>query len=309
MQNTDEKTKSKLKNIIISAVCILAVVSVFLISLGNKIGLPDWNDVFAFCGIYADLGDGISLSFINVGSADACYIKCRDKNVLIDAGTSLSYDRLWAYLKRNNCDHFDAIIVSHPDSDHIGSLSDVIKDFGTDVLYMYPLSEDIVPKSIEYNRLIDAMDECSVNVVNPSIPSEINIGDMDLEFISPLKSYDNTNDSSLVVRLTYKNNSFLFTGDISKKAESDLLNFGVHLDCDVLKVSHHGSKTSSSEEFLKKASPQISVVSVGTGDRFSPDYTTMAVINSFSDEVYRTDTDKTIVITSDGDSLNVKTHA
>ncbi len=311
MQSTDEKTKNSknIKKYILRAFLILIAVLILVVSFGGAMGVPSWENIFEFCGIYADLGDGISLSFIDVGSADACYVKCGDKNVLIDAGTSLSYNKISAYLERNECEHFDAIIISHPDSDHMGAAADIIRDFGTESLYVYPVDEDIISTGAEYDRFVSSLEEYKVNVINPQIPSEIKIGEMKLKFISPIKDYGNTNDCSLAVMIYYGSRSFLFTGDMSKKVENDLLNSKVKLNADVLKVAHHGSSTSSCNEFLSAVSPEISVVSVGSNESYLPDYYTMARINGSSRKLYRTDTDKTVVITSDGSTLSVKSHA
>lgn len=311
MLSTDVKTKKPKyrRNIFI---CILSVVLIgasLLVTFGGTLGVPGWNDIFAFFGVYADLGDGISLSFLNVGTADACYIKCKDKNVLIDTGTSLAYDKISAYLKRSSCTHFDAVIISHSDGDHIGSAADIIRDFGVDTLYMYSDGGKGVGESREYDSLVNSIKEYNVNVVSPDIPSGVEIGDMTFEFISPLKKYKKTNENSLAVRICYEDKSFLFTGDMTKKAERDLLNSDTELNSDVLKVAHHGSSTSSSTEFLKAVSPEIAVISVGANERYLPDYYTLTRIYGMSKELYRTDRDKTVVVTYDGNELRVHTNA
>lgn len=309
MQSTDVKTKNNVRKLTLSIVSLLLIICVLLITFGKSIGIPNWNEIFTFCGIYADLGNDISFSFVNVGSADACYIKCHDKNILIDSGTSIGYDKLSAYLKRNGCTHFDAVIVSHPDSDHIGGMSNIIADFGIDVIYMSRMSDDIIPKTDEYKSFVNSVEENKIKIIYPEMNTKVEIGDMKLVFISPQKQYDSTNDNSLVVRLAYKDISALFTGDISKNVESDLLNSDEELKSDILKVAHHGSKTSSTENFLNAVSPEISVVSVGSSDSSLPDYNTMARIYHYSDSLYRTDEDKTVVVTSDGKTLAVQTHA
>ncbi len=312
MQNTDEKAKfvaHKLKKISVIAVCVALVICTLFITFGNSLGIPSWNNIFAFCGVSADLGDNLSLSFVNVGSADACFIKCGDKNILIDAGTSLSADKLSTYLRRNGCTHFDAVILSHPDSDHIGGIASIIENFGTDIIYMSRIPDDIIPETAEYKGLLSSVKENKIDVCYPEIPSTIMIGDMSFTFISPNGEYSSTNDNSLVVRLQYKNVSALFTGDISNEVEADLINSDTELKSDILKVAHHGSKTSSSDDFLKAVSPNISVVSVGSSDNSLPDYNTMARISHYSDFLYRTDKDGVVVITSDGNNLEVQTHA
>lgn len=311
MQSTDAKTKKPKspKNIFICILSAVLAAATLLVSLGGALGAPGWNDIFAFFGIYADLGDGISLSFINVGTADACYVKCKDKNVLIDTGASLAYDKISAYLKRSSCTHFDAVILSHPDGDHIGCASDIIRDFGVDALYMYSEGGRSAGESREYDDLVNSVKEYKVNVVSPDIPSKIKIGDMTFEFISPLKNYNKTNDNSLAVRICYMDKSFLFTGDMTKEAEEDLLNSGTELNSDVLKVAHHGSSTSSGAEFLKEVSPEIAVISVGANEDYLPDYYTLTRIFGMSRELYRTDRDKTVVVTYDGNELRAHTHS
>lgn len=314
MQNTEEKIKNdkELKNhrlfsrILKIIIAIVFVATTLLITFGNGIGIPSWNDIFALCGIYADY-DKISFSFINVGSADACYIKCGDSNILIDAGTGLCYDEIFYYLKRNNCTHFDAIILSHPDGDHVGSMADILDDFSADVVYMSKIPKNVPIYSEDYDAFINCAEKYNVPITYPKISSSVKIGDVELEFISPLQEYDSTNDNSLVVKIKYMNVSALFTGDISKDVEKDLLDSKADLDVDILKVAHHGSKTASSESFLKAVTPKISVVSVGSSDIFLPDYKTMAYIDKYSEQLYRTDRDNTVVVTSDGNDLSVHT--
>ena len=309
MQNTDVKIKSKVKKILLSVLCIVISLCVLLVTFGGSLGIPSWNEVFVFCGIYPDLGDDFSASFVNVGTADACCIRCHGRNILVDTGTSMSYEKLSAYLRRNDFESFDAVIISHPDSDHIGGMSEIIEDFTVEEIYMTSLPENLIPVTDAYTEFENSVKENKIKVTYPAVGSTVQIGDMSLKFLSPTKSYNSTNDNSLVFRLTYGENSILFTGDISADVEEDLLNSNTELKSDVLKVAHHGSKTSSSAEFLKAVDPEISIVSVGMSDDGLPDYNTMARINNYSKSLYGTNTDKTIVITSDGKNLSVQTDA
>jgi competence protein ComEC len=309
MQNTGAKRKSKLKKRVIYTVCTILLLVSLVISFGSSFGVPSWNEIFAYVKISANLGQGFSLSFVDVDSADACYIKCADKNILVDTGTSLSYYKLSTYLKRYGCTHFDAIILSHPYSDHIGGTADVIKDFGTDVIYASSTCLDAISQQDDFADLKSIIDENNIKVISPEIESTITIGDLSLDFISPQKTYKGTNNNSLVFRLRYGKISALFTGDISKEVENDLINSNTELKSDILKVSHHGSKTSSSEEFLQAVSPQISVVSVGESNLSLPDSKAIAYINHYSGSLYRTDEDGSVVITSDGNTLQVQTNA
>ncbi len=307
MQSTDVKIKNKLKKILLVPVFIIVGIGTVLITFGNDLGIPDWQEVFAFFRVSADLGEEFSASFVNVGSADACCIRCYDKNILIDCGTSISAEKISAYFRRNNFEKFDAVIISHADSDHYGGMIEFLNTVSIDKIYMPRISEELVPDNHDYTKFINSVKENNIDIIYPEICSEVKIGEMKLEFISPQREYDNRNDSSLVVRLIYGEKSFLFTGDISEEVEEDLINSDIELNSDVLKVAHHGSKTSSSEAFLKAVGPEISVVSIGLSDGTLPDYTTMARVNHYSDSLYHTDVDKTVVITSDGTNLRVQT--
>lgn len=162
-----------------------------------------------------------SVSFINVGSADCTLIKCGDKSVLIDGGTNLVTDKITAYLKRSSVTHLDAVIVSHPDSDHIGSLPDIIDKFGTDVVYFGKYSDS--HKTPEYEKLVNSIKENNIKTVIPVSDKPVEIGNMTFKFYQPEKDFGNTNDNSLVTMLEYDEKRFLFTGDIRQKGKNQWL--------------------------------------------------------------------------------------
>lgn len=307
-QSTDEKTKrNKIFFILKISVCVLFIACVLLVSFGKPLGIPDWNDVYTFFGISADMEADFSVSFINVGSADCTLIKCGDKSVLIDGGTNLVTDKITAYLKRSSVTHLDAVIVSHPDSDHIGSLPDIIDKFGADVVYFGKYSDS--HKTPEYEKLVNSIKENNIKTIIPVSDKPVEIGNMTFKFYQPEKDFGNTNDNSLVTMLQYDEKRFLFTGDISSKREESIVNSNKELKCDVLKVAHHGSKYSSSEDFLAKASPETAVISVSADDTALPDYYITALLNSVCKNVYRTDSDKTVMITVENGEICTKTHA
>lgn len=309
MQSTDAKTKRSKKSVVKAVLCIAAAVCFLLISFGGRLGIPGWNDIFTACSVYADMSDGLSAGFVNVGTADACCIKYADKQILIDSGTQRLSQKLTSFLERYDFKRFDAIIISHLDNDHYGGAADIIKHYGVDKIYLPKTSADLKPDGEEYSRFIRCAQKNGVELIYAGAGDGFELSGVSVDFISPQKEYTSRNENSLVVRLTYGNNKFLFTGDISSKVEKDLLNSNTDLKADVLKVAHHGSKTSSDEEFLKAVNPEISVVSVGSSDLSNPDYDTMARISSYSSSVYTTADDYSIVVNSDGENLKVYTDA
>lgn len=307
MQNTGEKTKSKIKTVFVAVIASALLIFTLFITFGKSFGVPSWSDVYSLFGVSENLNADFSASFLSVGNADACFIQCGDKNLIIDTGLRNDYDKLSSFFHRHNVTHFDAMILSHADSDHIGGASDLLDEFSIDTIYMPQIPNEQLPNSVEYINLANSVKENNLDVTYPRFGDNIAIGDLSIEFIMPDKVYDNINDNSLVFKLTYKDSSFLFTGDISSNVEKDMLNSDKELKSDVLKAAHHGSKTSSSKDFLSAVSPEITVVSVGTSNDSLPDYTTMARLNKFSSELYSTSDDKTVVINSDGNNLKVFT--
>ena len=164
-------------------------------------------------------------------------------------------------------------------------------------------------KDLDMNTLSNFIKENNIKTVIPVSDKPVEIGNMTFKFYQPEKDFGNTNDNSLVTMLEYDEKRFLFTGDISSKREESMVNSDKELKCDVLKVAHHGSKYSSSEDFLAKASPETAVISVSADDTALPDYYITALLNSVCKNVYRTDSDKTVMITVENGEICTKTHA
>lgn len=307
MQSTGGRIKNKAKSIFIALLAVIIAVCTLLITFGQGLGMPSWSRIYAFFGVSENFDADFSAAFLNVGTADACVVKCGEKILLVDTGLSLTYDKLNSFLGRHKITHIDALILSHTDNDHIGGAAKVLDSFDVDVVYMPQIPSEIISESVEYVDLLNSLKENNLKVEHPKSGEALTIGDMTLEFIMPDEVYNNTNDSSLVFRLSFKEISVLFTGDISSKVEEEIINSSKEIKSDVLKVAHHGSKTSSSEQFLAKADPKISVVSAGKSSADLPDYTTMARLDKYSDELYCTAEDKTVVINSDGSNLTVQT--
>lgn len=137
--------------------------------------------------------------------------------------------------------------------------------------------------------------------------SVYSLGGAKLTFLAPLREYDNTNDSSLVFKLSYGDFTALFCGDMEEEAEEDLVASGIDLNVDLLKVSHHGSNTSSTKKFLKAVSPRYAVISVGPDKNNLPQKKVLRRLENFDAEIYRTDIDGTVIFSYDGEAITVYT--
>lgn len=243
----------------------------------------------------------LQVHFIDVDQGDSILIQVNNKNLLIDSGPNKSEDKLKKYLKKLNISKFDYIIATHPHEDHIGNMSYIINNF--DVLNFYAPKVENSTKAFE--TMVESLirKDLKIKVLKANIKS-IDLGkNIVVDVFSPLSnSYEDLNNYSSIVKISYGNTSFLFTGDAEELSENEVLNAGFDLKCDVLKIGHHGSSSSTSEKFLKASNPSIAVISVGEDNTYG--HPTDTVLSRLKEtKIYRTDINGNIVITSDGLSL------
>ena len=155
-----------------------------------------------------------------------------------------------------------------------------------------------------YAEFLDAVRDAGLDAEAPDMGVKYRLGEAQFEFLGPVEDHKNVNDDSLVLRLVYGDTSFLFTGDMTAKAEKELINDGLSVRCDVLKVGHHGSSGSSCYQFLYEAQPKIAVISCADGNKYGhPHEETLSRLRDADVTVYRTDVDGSVVIFSDGMSV------
>lgn len=250
-------------------------------------------------------GSKLVVSYLDVGQGDATLISKGDFHMLIDAGKNEKGDMVVQYLKDAGVDQLDVLVGTHPDSDHIGGLDCVIDNIAVDTLYMPEISKD----TRTYRDVLASMKRKKLSSAMPEIGKEYTYdGNVLIRFLSPGKKYQDANDNSLVVQLAYGKNRFLFMGDAEKAAEQDILSAGYDLECDVLKLGHHGSYTATSPEFLEKADPVYGIISCGRDNSYGhPHAETLARLEDEDVQVYRTDRMGTIRAVSDGKDVTLST--
>lgn len=246
------------------------------------------------------VNNNLLIHYIDVGQADSMLIQVNGKNVLIDAGNKAHGTKLVSYIKKQGVKKLDIVIATHPHEDHIGGMSAILNNFA--------IADFYAPKKSSPAKVFEDM----VNALNGkkiiTAKAGINL-DLDenakLEFIAPNSSiYEDTNDYSAVVKLTYGSNSFLFMGDAQKLSENEILKANYDLRSDVLKVSHHGSSTSSSKAFLDKVNPKTAIISCGKNNDYGhPHKETLTELKKRNLKLYRTDIDGTIILESDGKAI------
>ena len=245
--------------------------------------------------------EDLSIYFIDVGQADSILIQNQDKVMLIDAGTNEEGETVVNYLKNLGITKIDYVIGTHPHEDHIGGLDDVINNFNIGQIYMPKI--ETTTKTFE--DVLDAIETKNLTVTAPNKGDKIELGQAEGEFMTePILDEDNLNVSSLVLRLEFGNTSYLFMGDAEEENE-ETINWP---KTDVLKVGHHGSSTSSSESFLEQVQPKYAIIMAGKDNSYGlPTQETIDKLNNIGCEIYRTDEDGTIQMTSDGNTILIKT--
>lgn len=206
----------------------------------------------------------VKVHFIDIGQGDATFIEILGQTMLIDAGEKEHAEKIIEYLKSYDVEKLDYVIATHPHEDHIGGMGEVLSAF--DVASFYMPDKHLVTKSFQHmmsevkNHGLDPLYIKGGMVLNFS-------EDIRLEFLSPNRdTYLNPNNYSPIMRLVVGNNAFLFTADAEELIEQEVLRLGVPLEAEVMKVPHHGSKTSSSKAFLEKVTPRYGVVTSGLGN-------------------------------------------
>lgn len=247
---------------------------------------------------------GMEVTYLDVGNADCEIIRMEDgTNVVIDAGTKDQSGNIIRALKRKGIRKIDYLIATHPHADHIGGMEDIIDstEIGTVVL------PSVVHTSKTYENLLKKIKEKEI----PAVKAEAGVvlwetDRCKMRLVAPKKDekYESLNNYSAVLHITYGNTTFLFAGDAEKISENEMLKDEIRSD--VLKVGHHGSRTSSSEKFIAKVNPRIAVISCGKDNDYGhPHQETLETLKNA--EVYRTDKNGDIIIHTDGATLTVAT--
>ncbi|EPB8178002.1 ComEC/Rec2 family competence protein [Clostridium perfringens] len=246
----------------------------------------------------------LMISYIDVGQGDAAYIKVNGNDILIDAGPRSNSKELLEQLKAKSIDDFELVIATHPHEDHIGGMVDVFKEYEVKAFY----SPKITHTTKTYENLVKAVKDEGLKTKELKGGMVIDLGEgAKFEVFTPQKSeYEELNDYSPIMKLSFGDTSYLFTGDAEKLAEEEALaKYKTSLDSDVIKFGHHGSSSSSSNAFIEAVSPKYGIISCAKDNKYGhPHRETLDIIKKYNIKTFRTDTDGEIILTSDGKSIN-----
>lgn len=246
-------------------------------------------------------GSDLKVHFIDVGQGDSTLIEKDGHYMLIDAGERDQGPAVVSFLKEQGVKTLDYVIGTHPHSDHIGGLEAVIRAFDIEKIIM----PEKAHTTKMYEHLLDAVEEKNLKITLPKPGTSYDLGSASFQILAPNRDYgDELNNWSVGIRVDYGNNSFVLCGDAEKEAEKDMIASGLSLKADVLKVSHHGSSTSSSQAFIDLVGPEYAVISCGKNNDYGhPHKETLELLKKKNIKVLRTDQLGTIVAVSDGTNV------
>lgn len=244
--------------------------------------------------------DKMEVHFLDVGQGDSTLIVCGEHAMLIDTGDDTRGTQIQSYLQKQKIEKLDYLVLTHPDSDHIGGAPVIIEKFEIDKVFVSNFEKD----NRTYQKLIQALDDKRLSYTTPKVGARYSLGTASVTILAPGQEYENPNDASVALLVQNGNHKFLFTGDAGEDAEQDMLDSGAALSADVYHVGHHGSKTSTSADFLEAVNPTYAVISCAEGNEYGhPHAQTLNALRAKGVKVYRTDEAGTIIASSDGKKL------
>ena len=250
-----------------------------------------------------NLGE-LRIHVFDVGQGDSIFIElANDQKLLIDGASRSQAKTVVDNLRELNVEKIDYLVASHPHEDHIGGLPEVIRNFDIGRVYM----PDIASSTKIFEELLLEIRDRNIRLEKAEAGfSILEDGDLSIRVISPSRRHRSINNNSLVIKLDYKDFSAIFTGDIEYAGERELVDRGEDLRADLLKVSHHGSKTSTDADFLDRVNPSHAIISLAENNKYGhPDPEIIDRLRARNINIYRTDRDGTIIVGTDGSTMDI----
>lgn len=287
---------------------LLALCLFFSLPSCIQLELPDTGETSSLqinSGLDVPAGSSFVIHFIDVGQADAALVLCDGMSMLIDGGNADDSNLIYNYLRKQGITHLNYIVSTHAHEDHVGGLSGALTAATVGKVYS-PVTSFSTKAFKNFVKKVEAQGK---KLTVPTPGETFSLGSATVTILGPVKSdYEDVNDTSIVLRIVFGETSFLFTGDMEREAENDLILSGAVLQSTVLKVGHHGSRSSTSYVFLRQVAPKYAVIPVGKDNSYG--HPTEEVLSRLRDaevEVLRTDMQGDILCVSDGKKVTFTT--
>lgn len=301
----------------ISHIITALIIFAMLIGLNDLVfkveALPTWQGIYNLLKLDekppASPDAELKVHFIDVGQGDSQLIQSPEYTVLIDGGESDQAQNVINYINNLGIKKLDYVVVTHFHSDHMGGMSEILNAFKVGRI-IFPETDEYflpLPTTRAFVKMLETIEQKQIPVTYSTPNHNIFLGEnISLTLLAPVTIYDDMNNVSIVSKLVHGENSFLFTGDIEAKAESDILGKHKDLGATVLSSPHHGSRTSSSSEFIDAVSPQYTVIQCGANNSYGhPHKETLETYNNIDTEILRSDLLGNIVFASDGKGITI----
>ena len=248
-------------------------------------------------------GNGLTVHFIDVGQADCALLECDGKYMIIDGGNVEDGQLVVSYLKQMGVETIDHVVCTHAHEDHVGGLPAVLSVFDAEAVYS-PVTEY---SSKVFRDFVEKTENQGLSLTVPKPGDQFTLGTATVTVLGPVKEYEEANDTSIVLKVTYGDSDFLFTGDMEVAAENDMIDhWGDSFDweVEVLKVGHHGSDTSSGYRFVYETNPTYGVISVGEGNSYNhPNEEPLSRLKDAGVVIFRTDYLGHVIARTDGKEI------
>lgn len=305
-QSERERRQKMIAKIVSAVILALLLLSAFIsIREENGGAMPTLEQMLDWFGLYdsgaaTPIGSSTKIHFIDVGQGDSVLIEQDGAFALIDAGERDAAESLVAYLQSAGVDRLSMIVMTHPHSDHIGSMRQVLENFPVDQIILPDFNKAPLPTSSTFTKLMTAIRDRKIEAVTARVGNVFTLGTGTLTVLSTGIETDNLNNISLTTLYESGGLRFFASGDAEKEVERDLLASGADVHANIYKAAHHGSSTSNTEDLLEAVRPNIIVISCGKDNSYGhPHREAMETFSASGAEIYRTDLNGSIIAYAD----------